>query len=395
MAVAPSSGSTAKKERLLRPLAAAPSPPIHAGDTEPDPMMTRLTLVSVALLAAADAVAADGRPTTEAVSVKTVTAIRTPVSEDVVLSGDIQAKYLSNVSFRVTGKIAERLAEVGDHVQANQVIARLEPQEQQVNVDTAQAALNSAEALLTQAKVNFERQQTLMRSGYTTRTTYDGAEQQLRTTQASVDSARAALGTAKEQFTYTELRTGVAGIITARSAEAGQVVSSGQTVFTLAQDGSRDAVFTVPTILLEPPPESRKVDVSLQADPRVTTVGTVREISPTVDTNSGGVRVKIGLDTVPAGMSLGAVVLGRARLRPRDAVTLPWSSLFRWKDASAVWVLDPGTGSVSPKPVEIDRYEGSGIVLAGGVEPGEEVVTAGIQFLSPGRKVTVAGKGTP
>jgi len=358
-------------------------------------MMNHLTLVSVALLVATDAIAADGRLSTEAVSVKTVTAVRTPVSEDVVLSGDIQAKYLANVSFRVTGKIAERLAEVGDHVRADQVLARLEPQEQQVNVDTAQAALVSAEALLTQAKVNFERQETLMKSGYTTRTTYDGAEQQLRTTQASVDSARAALGTAKEQFTYTELRTGVAGIITARSAEAGQVVSSGQNVFTLAQDGSRDAVFTVPTILLEPPPESRKVDVSLQADPRVTTVGTVREISPTVDTNSGGVRVKIGLDAVPAGMTLGAVVLGRARLRPRDAVTLPWSALFRWKDASAVWVLDPGTGSVSPKAVEIDRYEGSGIVLAGGVEPGEEVVTAGIQFLSPGRKVTVAGKGTP
>jgi len=394
MALVPQ-GARTKKERLLRPLAAAPSPIAQAGDTEPDPMTSRPTLVWVALAVATGAVAADGQPAPATISVKTVTAARAPVSEDAVLSGDIQAKYLSSVAFRVTGKIAERFAEVGEHVRADQVLARLEPQEQQVNVDTAQAALVSAEALLTQAKVNFERQQTLMRSGYTTRTTYDGAEQQLRTTQASVDSARAALGTAKEQFTYTELRTGVAGIITARSAEAGQVVSSGQAVFTLAQDGDRDAVFTVPTILLEPPPESRKVDVSLQADPHVTTVGTVREISPTVDTNSGGVRVKIGLDPVPAEMTLGAVVLGRARLRPRDAVTLPWSALFRWKDASAVWVLDPGTGSVTPRPVEIDRYEGSGIVLAGGVAPGEEVVTAGIQFLSPGRKVTVAGKGTP
>jgi hypothetical protein len=57
----------------------------------------------------------------------------------------------------VNGKIAERLAQVGDHVRADQVIARLEPQEQQINVDTARAALNCAEALLAQAKVNFER----------------------------------------------------------------------------------------------------------------------------------------------------------------------------------------------------------------------------------------------
>lgn len=360
-------------------------------------MMSRLISLAAAFTTGAlsGTAVADERLPAAMISVKTVTAARVPVSEDVVLTGDIQAKYLTNVAFRVTGKISERLAEVGDHVEADQVLARLETQEQRVNVDTAQAALNSAEALLTQAKVAFERQLALMRSGYTTRTTYDGAEQQLRTTQASVESARAVLGTAKEQFTYTELRTGVAGVITARSAEAGQVISSGQTVFTLAQDGARDAVFTVPTILLEPPPTSRKVDVALQVDPRVHTVGTVREISPTVDTGTGGVRVKIGLDGVPPGMTLGAVVIGHARLRKRDAVTLPWSALFRWQDESAVWVLDRETETVAPKAIAVDRYEGTAIVLAGGIEPGEEVVTAGIQFLIPGQKVVVAGRGTP
>lgn len=338
---------------------------------------------------------ADERPPSALAAIKTVTAARTTVSEEVVLAGDIQAKFLSNIAFQVTGKISERLAEVGDHVRADQVLARLEPQEQQVNVDTAEATLNSAEALLTQARMNFERQQTLMRSGYTTRTTYDQAEQQLRTTQAAVDSARAALGSAREQLTYTELRTGVAGIITARNAEAGQVVSSGQTVFTLAQDGPRDAVFTVSTIMLEPPPDSRKLDVVLQSDKRVRTLGTVREISPTVDTSSGGVRVKIALDTVPPEMTLGAVVLGRGRFRPQEAVTLPWSALFRWQGTPAVWVFDPKTQTVTPRTVEVERYAGSAIVLSRGVEPGEQVVTAGIQFLAPGQRVAIAGEGSP
>ncbi|WP_238313852.1 efflux RND transporter periplasmic adaptor subunit [Methylobacterium crusticola] len=327
--------------------------------------------------------------------VKVVTAARAPVSAEVVLTGDIQAKFLSNVAFRVSGKIRARLVEVGEHVEADQVLARLEQQEQQVNVDTAQAALASAEALATQAKVTFERQQSLMRSGYTTRTTYDQAEQTLRTTQASVDSAKAALATAREQFSYTDLKAGVAGIITARNAEAGQVVQSGQTVFTLAQDGTRDAVFIVSETLLAEPPESREVEILLQSDPRVRAVGTVREISPAVDPSSGGVRVKIGLDPAPAAMSLGAVVIGRGRFRPQEAVTLPWSALFRWRDRPAVWVLDPESRTVTPKTVGIARYAGSAIVLSGGVAPGEQVVTAGIQLLRPGQAVAVAGEGTP
>ncbi|MFE1603107.1 efflux RND transporter periplasmic adaptor subunit [Methylobacterium sp. ID0610] len=360
----------------------------------PIPLAAPLAAALLAALAG-PAAAGDAPQPASLAEVKTVTAARNAVAGEVVLTGDVQAKFLSNVAFRVTGKIAERLAEVGDHVGADQVLARLEPQEQRVNVETAEAALTSAEALLTQAKVNFERQQALMRSGYTTRSSYDQAEQNLRTTQASVDSARAALGSAKEQFTYTELKPGVAGIITARNAEAGQVVSSGQTVFTLAHDGPRDAVFIVPETLLTTRPAEGRIDIILQSDPRIRTTGAVREISPTIDPGTGGVRVKIALDSVPPAMTLGAVVLGRGRFRPQEAVTLPWSALFRWNDAPAVWVLDPKTRTVAPKPVGIARYAGSAIVLSGGIEAGEQVVTAGIQLLRPGQQVAVVGEGSP
>ncbi len=114
-----------------------------------------------------------------------------------------------------------------------------------------------------------------MRSGYTTRTAYDQAEQTLRTTQASVESAKAALGNAREQFSYTELKTGVDGIITARNAEApGRAV--GPDRVTLAQDGPRDAVFIVSETLLAEPPEGKTVEIVLLSDPRVRTTGTVR-----------------------------------------------------------------------------------------------------------------------
>jgi RND family efflux transporter MFP subunit len=312
----------------------------------------------------------------------------------VVLTGGIEPKFQSNVAFRVSGKIVKRLVEIGDHVTPDQVLAEIDPQEQNADLDTAKAGLASSEALLTQAKVAFERQQALFKSGYTTRPTYDQAEQQLRTQQAAVDSAKAALGTAKEQFGYAQLKTGMAGIVTARDAEAGQVVQAGQTVFTIAQDGPRDAVFDVDEVLLTDPPASKTVRVALQSDPSVHTTGEVREVAPTVDAASGTVKVKVGLDFVPKRMSLGAAVLGSGDFKPRRAIVLPRGALFRWEDSPAVWLLDEKTHAVRPQVVTVDRYAGDKLILSGGVASGDQVVTAGIQFLHPGQIVGVAPAGS-
>ncbi|WP_375464899.1 efflux RND transporter periplasmic adaptor subunit [uncultured Methylobacterium sp.] len=345
--------------------------------------------LALALIAVGSARADDAAPRAETL-VRTVLASRSTIAADVVFTGDIQAQAQTNVSFRTAGKVATRLFEVGDHVAADQVLARLDPREQRANLANAQAALTSAEALSTQAKLAFKRQDSLMASGYTTRPSYDNAEQTLRTTQAAVESAKAALGTAQEQLSYTELKSGVAGIVLSRSLETGQVVQSGQSVLTLAQDGARDAVFNVYEALLAAPPESRTVDVTLQGDPRVAAVGFVREIAPSVDPASGTVRVKVGLQDAPAAMTLGAVVIGRGRFRPHVAVVLPWSALYRWQSRPAVWVRDPGNGTVAPRAVTIDRYGPDNIALSAGVVPGEEIVVAGIQFLRPGQTVTVA-----
>lgn len=363
-------------------------------DPTPTPMrLLRLCVVAAFLGNAGMARAADDstkRTTPPLALVRTTMAKRTTISADLIFTGDIQTQSQVSVSFRTNGKIVKRLVEIGDHVEAGQVLARLDPQELRQDLRNAQAALVSAEALLIQAKVSFKRQEALLTGGFTTRPSYDDAEQQLRVAQASVDSLKAGEGTAEEQLSYTELRAGVDGVVLSRSFEVGQVVQTGQTVLSVAQDGPRDAVFNVFEAVLAAPPESPQVDVALQADPSVRTMGTVREISPSVDTASGTVRVKVGLKDTPPAMTLGAVVIGRGKFRPREAVVLPWSALYRWADRPAVWVRDPATGTVSPRSVAIDHFGTQTIALSGGIEPGDEVVIAGIQLLRPGQSVTVA-----
>ena len=297
---------------------------------------------------------------------------------DVVLTGDVQARRQSEVAFRIDGKISERLVEVGARIGMDEVLAKLDPDQQRSDLRNAEAALSSAEAGLAQAKVAFGRQAGLMKGRFTTRGSYDQAEQSLRTTQAQALAARAQVGSAAEQLAYADLRAGVAGIVTARSAEVGQVVKAGEAVFTVAQDGPRDAVFNVHETLLATPPGSKQFSVVLQGDPSVKALATVREISPTVDPATGTVKVKASLADAPSRMTLGATVVGIGNLQTFQAVTLPWSALFRWQDEPAVWVVDPRGNTVSPRRITIERYASGGMVLKGGIAAGDRVVTAGI-----------------
>src|SRR5215469_3691421 len=101
--------------------------------------------------------------------VRVVEASRTQYAPEVRLTGEIQARIQTNLSFRITGKITNRLAEVGDHVTAEQVLAIVDPRDQKADVDNAKAAVASAEALLVQATTTFERQKALIGDGFTTR----------------------------------------------------------------------------------------------------------------------------------------------------------------------------------------------------------------------------------
>jgi RND family efflux transporter MFP subunit len=303
-------------------------------------------------------------------------------------TGTIAAQIQSYIAFQTSGRVAERLVEVGQHVTTGQVLARLDPTEQQADVTRAEAALNSANAQLREAQITFRRDQDLLARGFAPRAAFDQSESNLRSAEADVSTAEAALKTAVENLGYTELRARRDGIIVDRSVEVGQVVLAGQTVFTLAEDGPRDAVFQVPEVALAHLPTDMTVDLALQSNPEVTARGEIREISPVLDQITGTVTVKVGIAQTPAQMTLGSAVVGRARWDQRPGFVIPWSALFEDRGRPAVWVLDKDD-RVALRPVVVEEYVTGAVILASGLKDGERVVSAGIQWLYPGQRVAV------
>lgn len=326
--------------------------------------------------------------------VRVVTSEVTEFAPQVTLTGTIAAQVQSDVAFRVSGKITERLVNVGDHVKADQVVARLDPEEQQADVAAAKAGVQSAEAVLTQTTAAFERQKLLLTTGNTTRRDHDQAEASMRSAQAQLVQARAQLATATDQLSFTELRAGADGIIVKQLAEAGQVVSQAQPVYVLAQDGDRDAVFNVYEWALANAELDKGLAVSMVTDPAVKANGTVRLVSPAVDANTMTVQIRFAIAATPPAMALGALVNGASPLKPRKVVLLPWGAVFERDGKPAVWLVDARAGTVSLKPVTIDRYARDTIAVTG-LAPGLTVVSAGGQLLRPGQKVETVSERKP
>lgn len=327
--------------------------------------------------------------------VDVVVAAREPHSRTAFLTGVVSARVTGNLAFRTAGRVIERRAEVGQHVAKGDVLARLDPTEQQADIAAAQASVDSANAQLTQATANFNRQKELLPKGLTSRRVYDQAQESLLVAEGTLAAATAALANARENLSFTELRATADGIVTSRSVEVSQTVQAAQTAFTIAEDGDRDAVFNVPEIVVASEHAVPPIALRLLSDPDLKATGRIREVSPVLDPKTSSVRVKVEIPDTPAAMTLGAAVIGSVTGPPEEVIALPWSALTSLDGRPSVWVVDAESLMVALKPIEVAAYEDGSVLVREGLEPGERVVVAGAQLLSTGQVVETRERKTP
>src|SRR6266403_1820041 len=323
-----------------------------------------------------------------------VTLARHALSGDTIrLTGQIQAKDQINLAFRIGGRLQERNVTVGDPVTPGQVVARIEPQDVQNALRSAEADLASAQAVLANAHATEGRQSELLSKGFATRVQYDQAEQGLKTAQAQVESAQAKLQNAWDNLAYTDLKSDVAGSVTTKGAEPGEVVAAGRMILQVARQGGRDAVINVPSQLIRQSPKDPEVTVALSDEPAVVATGHVREVAPQADAATGTYVVKIALDNPPDAMRLGATVVGQVKVHSEPVIQLPGTALTQSEGKPAVWVVDPEKKTVSLVPVTVGHYDTSSAVVSQGLKDGDLVVTAGVQALRPGQEVRLLEAG--
>src|SRR6267142_1472698 len=294
-----------------------------------------------------------------------------PESPERSFVGTIKPRIETDMGFRVPGKVAKRLVEVGQTVDVGQPLATLDEVDLKLQAEQAEAEYRAATGVLAQAAAAEQRAKDLRAKGWTT-------DAQLDQSKAAADEARARLNRAersveltKNSLSYATLVADTRGVVTATLIDAGQVVASGQTAVRVARFAEKEAVVAIPETLVGRAKDG-VASVTLWSEPATRTY-----------------LAKFSLpdagETVSLGMTATLTLADPATTR---VARLPLSALFSQGGGPSLYIVD-AKGDVALKPVTVKSYETNSVVISDGVDEGAKVVALGVQKLDPAQKVRV------
>jgi RND family efflux transporter MFP subunit len=303
----------------------------------------------------------------------------------------IRPRHEADMSFRVGGRIVERPVDAGARVAAGQVLARLDPTDFMLAVASAQADLTSAQVQADQTAAEAARSAALVRLGHVSASDDDSKQMAARTARQRVASTQAALLLARNRLEYATLRAPADGVVTATLADPGTVVAEATPVLRLA-DGPMEAEAQMPENAVADLRAAR-ASVSLWAKPDAPLAAILRELSPQADARLRTYPARFTLADPPDWLALGMTATVRLTLpAPPDAApvaVLPVSALADRGSGPMVWLVDPATSRLSPRPVQVRVLREHEAIVAG-LPDGALVVSLGVQKLDPAAKVAIA-----
>lgn len=346
-----------------------------------------------AALALALAVSACGRKEAPPPAPRPVVAMPAKADERLpawTLPGEVQARYSTPLSFRVGGKITERLVRLGDTVTPGQAVAKLDPADATKNAAAAKAQLSAAQHQLDYARQQLDRDRAQARENLIAANQLEQTRNAYASALAQRDQAAQEAALSADQLKYTTLHADHAGLITAEQADTGQNVAAGTPVYQLAWSGDIDAICDVPESVLAGLSVGQRASVTLGPLRGKTFTAVLREIAPAADPQSRTYRVKLTLESPSPDVRLGMtanISFDNRSAADVQTYTLPATALFHDAKDPAVWIVKPDANTLELRRVQILRYDARTVTLSGGVKAGERVVWQGVHTVSAGEKV--------
>jgi RND family efflux transporter MFP subunit len=344
-----------------------------------------LAFLAVALAGCNDTIAekaAPGRP------VLVATAHYESESPERSFVGTVRPRIEADMGFRVPGKVAKRLVEVGQTVDIGQPLATLDEIDLKLQAEQAEAEFRAATGVLAQAAAAEKRARDLRGKGWATDAQLDQAKAAGDEARARLNRAERSVDLTKNSLSYATLEADTRGVVTATLIEPGQVVASGQTAIRVARFGEKEAVVAIPETLLGRAKDG-VASVTLWSEPDKKYAARLREVAPSADPATRTYLAKFSLPDADDHVSLGmTATLTLADPATERVARLPLSALFSEGGDPSLYVVDTN-GEVALRPVTVKSYGTNDVVISGGVDEGAQVVTLGVQKLDPAQKVRV------
>lgn len=364
-------------------------------------VFSRRTLGVLALLAAGSAATAwfmVGRPAAQISAPKAQAVVDRPVLvqkisfsslvQPHVLVGTVRARIEADHGFRIGGKVATRLVQVGERVKQGMVLATLDATDLRLQRETAEAELAAAQAAERQSAAEMSRITELRQKGWSTDQVFD--RQKAASEEAASRRKRAEhnVALALNAQSYAELKAEADGIVILAALEPGQIVAAGQAVFRIARDGDREAQVAIPEQDIEQIRAAR-ASAALWSEPGRSLGAVLRELSPNADAATRTFQARFTLSGLasdaPLGMSVSLTVLPAEAQR---VVRVPLSAVLNEGSGTEIYVVDPASSTLARRKVVIKAFESRDAIVTSGLSEGDLIVILGIHKLKPGQKVT-------
>jgi len=347
-----------------------------------------LAAVAVALAGCNDKVAEKPAPTRPVLVATAHYEAETPERSFV---GTIKPRIEADMGFRVPGKVARRLVEVGQTVEIGQPLATLDEVDLKLQAEQAVAENTAATGVVAQAVAAETRAKDLRAKGWTTDAQMDSARAAADEARARLNRAERSVDLTKNSLSYATLVADARGVVTATLVEPGQVVAAGQTAIRVARFAEKEAVVAIPETLVERA-KTGSATVTLWSEANKKYAAKLREISPSADPATRTYLAKFSLPDVGDNVELGmTATLTLCDKKTARVARLPLSALYDAGDKPSFFVVDDA-GDIALKPVTIKAYESNDVVITGGVDEGAKVVALGVQKLDPSQKVRVVSQ---
>ncbi|MGH8030711.1 MAG: efflux RND transporter periplasmic adaptor subunit [Arenimonas sp.] len=311
-------------------------------------------------------------------------------------AGEVRAREEPPLAFRIGGKLARRLVDVGDRVASGQALAQLDASDVGLQLEAARAQLASAESDQALARAELERHKGLFDQQLISRSLYETRQAQYNAAAARSRQARAQASVSGNQAGYAVLRAPRAGVITQRLADVGEVVAAGQPVYVLAAEGEREVAIAVPEQQMARFKPGMPLAVEVWATPGVRLPATLREIAPAADPQTRTYAARVSFDGVAAKAEVGQSARVYAQAPGKHTLAVPLSAIVEHDGRPVVWVVreiapakegHPARTVVRRAAVKIGPYGEDAVPVLDGLAAGDWIVAAGAHLLQENQVV--------
>ena len=337
-------------------------------------------------------------------SVETITVERSTIADQVRSYGTVKAQDLVSVSPQVSNRLTKIYVDLGDTVETGQLMAKIYDKTFRDQLSQAQAQLAQSRIALRRDSAQFERQSQLLQMDLVSDSEYEIALATYRNAMAQLESAKASLTQAQENFNFTEVRAPVSGVVVSRSLEEGDLAPSGQTLFELASDSGFETRIFLPVQDWRSVRIGQSVQLRVSNEASVSATGIVSRKSPQLDPTTGLGEVVITLTQVGGSIYSGvlaenliniqtndnAVVIPRSALvEVVETVVNPESNTIELERSYSVFV-SRGDSVAERRTLELGIEQGDRIEVLSGLQQGDNIVVTGQQGLEEGGRISVA-----